>query len=83
MIKLTFIQILLLASFISYGQSPDTLPTENNILKKQIQRVNDNQDISADSAFNILSNWNEYPVIKNTKKWYFFFIKIPSSELFH
>lgn len=75
MIKLTFIQILLLASFISYGQNPDTLPTENDILKKQIQRVNDNQDISADSAFNILTNWNKYPVIKNTKKWYLFFYK--------
>lgn len=71
-LTLTLIPIFLLTSLACSAQIRDTLPAENDALKKQVQIISDNQNIHADSAYHILSNWNQYPVIQQTKKWYLF-----------
>ncbi|MBX3256215.1 MAG: hypothetical protein KF862_18905 [Chitinophagaceae bacterium] len=75
MTKLISFQFFVLISFISYGQTLNNLPGENEAFKKQIQSISNNPDINDDSAYNILSNWNQYPIIKDTKKWYLFLYK--------
>ena len=75
MTKLTFLQIFLLASLISFGQLSNGLPTTNDAFKKQIESIGNNEKISVDSTYNILSNWNQYPAINDTKKWYLFLYK--------
>ncbi|HTS42756.1 MAG TPA: hypothetical protein VMH01_00060, partial [Puia sp.] len=75
MIKIAFLQIFLLFSFISFGQSSNSLLTLDNTFKKQIESIGSNPKINADSTYSILSNWNQYPVIKGTKKWYLFLYK--------
>lgn len=75
MTKLTFLQIFLLISFISCGQTANNLPTSNDAFKKQIELIGNDKKINVDSTYSILSSWNNYPVIKDTKKWYLFLYK--------
>lgn len=75
MTKLFSIQIFLLCSTLCFGQGSNSLPNTNEFLKKQIESVSNDQKINADSAYNILSSWNQYPIINDTKKWYLFLYK--------
>jgi predicted esterase len=75
MIRLIFLQIFFVTSFISFGQRPNELSVKSDSFKKHIERITNDQKITVDSAYNILSSWNQYPTIKDTKKWYLFVYK--------
>jgi hypothetical protein len=45
-----------------------TLYLKNDALEKQIDRIREDQSITADSTWKTLSNWNKYPEIKETNK---------------
>jgi predicted esterase len=75
MTRLIFLQVFLFTSFIAFGQSSNELPVKNDSFKKQIERISKDQKITVDSAYNILASWNQYPTIKDTKKWYLFVYK--------
>ena len=72
---LIFIQLFILSSYVSGGQTSARLPPSNDTFKKQIENIGNDQNINADSTWNILSTWNKYPEVKNTKKWYLFLYK--------
>lgn len=67
--------MFLLISFISFGQTPNSLPIANDVLKNQIENIKTDKKISADSAWNILSIWNKYPEVSTTKRWFLFLYK--------
>ena len=67
--------MFLLFSFITFGQTPNSLPIANDALKKQIDIISNDEKISADSTWNILSSWNKYPEVSNTKRWFLFLYK--------
>ena len=77
MARLIFILLFLVIVCKNYGQSLITLPSSNNALKKQIESLRNDPAIDAGSAWSILSNWNEYPSIIDTKKWYLFLYNDP------
>ena len=60
---------------MSCGQKLENLPTSNTAFKKHIDSIDNDKKINVDSAYSILSNWNDYPAIKDTKKWYLFLYK--------
>lgn len=75
MTRVALIHSFLLISFISFGQTPNSLSIANDALKKQVDNISNNDKISADSTWNILSNWNKYPEVNNTKRWFLFLYK--------
>lgn len=75
MTRITLTYLFLLFYFVSFGQTSNSLPIANDVVTKQIESINRDKKISADSAFNILSFWNTYPKIKKTKQYYLFLYK--------
>ena len=67
--------MFLLFSFITFGQTPNSLPIANDVLKNQIENISNDKKINADSTWNILSSWNKYPEVSNTKRWFLFLYK--------
>jgi predicted esterase len=53
-------------------QRVPVLDLRNQSLLDRIEKAGKDPDISGDSAFSILSSWNEYPPIKETAKYYLF-----------
>ena len=74
--KKCFISLLCLVS-ISHviGQTFDPKIIQNNVLEKMLKSINENNKIGADSAWTILSSYNQYPAIQETGKEYLFFYK--------
>ena len=75
MTRLNFIYLFLLFSFITFGQTPNSLPIANDVLKNHIENISNDKKINADSTWNILSSWNKYPEVSNTKRWFLFLYK--------
>lgn len=75
MIRLISLQFFSLSYFVTFGQSSDSLPGTNNFFKKRVESIRNDTKITADSAYDILSRWSQYPTIHNTKRWYIFLYK--------
>lgn len=67
-----FILVFAFVYSTSFGQTFDTNTVNNSIIRKQIELISKNQNINADSTWNILKSWNNYPAIKLTGKDYLF-----------
>lgn len=55
----------------------DSLPSVNIALRNQLELIASDQKINADSAYKILSNWNDYPEISKPDSWFLFLYKDP------
>jgi len=64
-------------SFVTFGQTLNKLSITNDTLKKQLVSLKNNVNISADSTFKIISNWDKYPALNNTKGWFLFLYNDP------
>ncbi|MCW3110567.1 MAG: hypothetical protein JWQ09_5073, partial [Segetibacter sp.] len=67
-----FIPVFTFIYSISFGQTFDPNTVNNSIIRKQIELISKNENINADSTWNILKSWNNYPAIKLTGKDYLF-----------
>lgn len=75
MTRITLTYLFLLFSFESFEQTSNRLPITNDSLTKQIKSINSDEKINADSTWSILSFWNRYPEIRDTKRYYLFLYK--------
>lgn len=75
MTRIRLIILLLLISSTSFGQTPNNLPINNKALLSQLDKIKNDTNITADSAWNILSFWNTYPEIKSPQRFYLFLYK--------
>jgi len=73
--RLIFIYLSLLISIVTFGQSPNTLSNKNDALTREIAHISVDDKITVDSTWSILSGWNKYPEISNTKRWVLFLYK--------
>lgn len=67
-----FILVFILFSLVSFAQAFDTNTLNNNLITKQVELINKDNSITADSTWNVLKSWNEYPEIQQTNKDYLF-----------
>jgi predicted esterase len=70
--SLIILALFLFACLTACTQAATTLPGENDALKKEIENISSDSGINADSAFALLSHWDQYPAIKEINKWYLF-----------
>jgi predicted esterase len=59
-------------SLVSSAQSSELLSLANKVLIDKIKEIDQDPKISPDSAWSILSNWNHYPDITKTDRYYLF-----------
>ena len=73
---LTNITILILQIIafpeLPFAQTTPLLNAKNEILTKELESLRKNNNVTADSAWTILSNWDRYPDIKETGRNYLF-----------
>jgi predicted esterase len=70
--SLIILLLFLFACLTACAQTAPTLPAENSALKKAIENITNDGRINADSAFTLLSHWDQYPAIKEINKWCLF-----------
>lgn len=75
MIRTFLVSILFLFSQLNFAQTAAVLPVSNDALTRELETINKNPKISVDSAWSILSTWNQYPDIKSTNRYYLFLYK--------
>jgi predicted peptidase len=71
--KKTFITLGLIVCFLaSFGQSFDSAVINSKVLQRQVELINRDNVITADSVWSIFKSWNRYPDIKQKNKDYLF-----------
>jgi predicted esterase len=77
MLKLIFISVCTALSFAGMSQKTLRLNVQNNALTNELQTIKNDATISADSAWTILSSWNQYPLLEAVNRYYLFLYNDP------
>jgi predicted esterase len=72
--KLLF-HLALLICVNSFAQKSASLPVGNDVLFKEIERIKGDAKITADSAFSLLADYNQYPEVKSINRYHLFIYK--------
>jgi predicted esterase len=72
MLKILLISVCTSLSFAAFSQKASRLSLQNNELINELETLKKDSKISVDSAWTILSSWNQYPFIDAVNKYYLF-----------
>jgi predicted esterase len=77
MIKIVFAILPVIISLSLKAQTHNSLPATNEALLKRIHNIRTDTRISSDSAWEILSHWNQYPSITAKGRYELFIFQDP------